>query len=58
MSEPTGNVVIADIFERKDVEKYEEKFKEYFSIEKKEVITFNVKHAMNLDTPRIEKIVN
>ena len=31
--------------------------KEYFTIEKKEIITFNVNHAMNLDKPRIEKIV-
>jgi hypothetical protein len=31
--------------------------KEYFFIEKKEIITINVKYAMNLDKQRIEKIV-
>lgn len=58
MQEPNGNLIVADIFEKKDIEKYEQKFKEYFNIEKKEVITFNVKHAMDLDKQRVEKIVN
>ena len=37
----------------------EEKFtKEHdFAIHKKEVITFNVKHAMQLDKARIEKLI-
>jgi hypothetical protein len=28
-----------------------------FTINKKEIITFNVKHAMQLDKPRVEKLI-
>ncbi len=51
--------MIADIFEKKDVEKMEAlMINEHYFIEKKEVLTINVKHAMNLDKPRIEKLVH
>lgn len=52
-----GNFIVCDIFAKRNIEKIESKFKEYFYIEKKEVITINVKHAMNLDRQRIEKII-
>jgi hypothetical protein len=58
MYEPSGSFVIADIFNKKDIDNIESKFRDYFAIEKKEVITINVKHAMNLDKPRIEKIIH
>lgn len=51
-----GSFVIADIFDKKDTDRLESIFKEYFIIEKKEIITINVKHAMNLDKTRIDKI--
>lgn len=59
LDETQGSFVIADLFEKKDIERIENNiFKEQnFFIEKKDVITFNVKHAMNLDKPRVEKIV-
>jgi 2-polyprenyl-3-methyl-5-hydroxy-6-metoxy-1,4-benzoquinol methylase len=43
-----GSLVIADTFDKKDMQKIEAKFTEdhEFFIHKKEVITFNVKHAM------------
>ena len=43
-----GSLVIADAFEKKDLQKIEGKFTQDhdFFIHKKEVITFNVKHAM------------
>ena len=58
--EEGGSFILADIFEKKETEqtRLEAMMKEYFTIEKKEIITINVKHAMNLDKPRIEKIVN
>jgi hypothetical protein len=28
-----------------------------FNINKKEIITFNVKHALQLDKPRVEKLI-
>lgn len=53
-----GQLVIADVFEKSTLEKVENRFAELgFAISKKEVITFNVKHAMQLDKPRIEKMI-
>ncbi|CDW84341.1 UNKNOWN [Stylonychia lemnae] len=52
-----GSFVIADIFEKKDIERTETLFKEFFEIEKKEVITINVKHSINLDKPRAERLL-
>ena len=54
-----SSLIIADAFEKTDIELIEAKFtKEHdFAIHKKEVITFNVKHAMQLDKPRIEKLI-
>lgn len=56
----TGNssLIVADIFKRRDIEKVEKIFSEYFIIEKKDVITFNAKHALNLDKPRVEKVIS
>jgi hypothetical protein len=58
MEETNGSFVIADIFDKREVEKIEAQFKEYFSVQKKEIITHNVKHAMQLDKPRIEKLIS
>lgn len=54
-----GTFVIADTFYKSDIDKIEDKFtKEHgFYIHKKEVITFNVRHAMQLDKPRVEKMI-
>ena len=54
-----GSLVIADTFEKSDLEKVEAKFAQdhEFFIHKKEVITFNVRHAMQLDKPKIEKLI-
>ena len=52
-----GNLIIADIFEKKDIERIESLFKENYTIEKKDIITINVKHSMNLDKPRIERLL-
>lgn len=49
--------VIADVFEKSEIETIEAKFSSIFTIQKKEVITFNVKHAMQLDKPRVEKMI-
>lgn len=49
--------MIADIFDKRDIEKTENLFKELFIVDKKEVLTINVKHAMKLDKPRIERLV-
>jgi hypothetical protein len=57
LDDTNGSIVIADIFEKRDIERMESMFKDHFVLEKKEIITINVKHAMNLDKPRIEKIV-
>lgn len=57
LEEKGGSFIICDIFNKRDIENTETLFKHYFEIEKKEVITINVKHAMSLDKPRIEKIV-
>jgi len=53
-----GNFVIADIFEKREIKSIEKIIKHFFVIEKKEIITINVKHSMSLDKPRIEKLVN
>lgn len=58
LAEPNGNFIIADVFDKKDSEKIESLMKEYFIVEKKESITINVKHAMNLDKERVENIVS
>lgn len=54
-----SSLVIADTFEKKDLQWIEDKFTQdhEFFIHKKEVITFNVKHAMQLDKGRIEKLI-
>ena len=57
LNEQTGYFVVADIFEEKSIARTESLMNEYFSIEKKEIITINVKHAMNLDKERVENIV-
>lgn len=49
--------VIADVFDKTETETIEAKFSSIFTIQKKEVITFNVKHAMQLDKPRVEKMI-
>lgn len=52
-------MVIADAFEKSAVERVETDFIEAgFIIQKKEVITFMVKHAMQLDKPRVEKMIS
>ena len=57
--EVSSSLVIADIFEKQDIEKIERSFINHgYSLHKKEVITFNVKHAMQLDKPRVEKIIS
>jgi hypothetical protein len=64
LAESQGTLVVADIFERTGSRDpcpphAEQLFAAAgFAIEKKEVITINVKYAMNLDKPRIEKIVS
>ena len=53
-----GSLVIADAFDKSDVEAVESLFRQTgLGISKKEVITFNVKHAMQLDKPRVEKMI-
>ena len=49
--------MVADIFDEKDIMRTESIMNEYFSIEKKEIITINVRHAMNLDKERVENII-
>lgn len=40
------------------MEKTEQVFQEAgYKVEKKDVLTFNVKHAMNLDKPRLERLI-
>lgn len=55
-----ASFVIADSFEKGEVSRIESKFtaENNFVISKKEVITFNVKHSMQLDKPRIEKMIS
>jgi hypothetical protein len=55
----SSSIVIADVFAKSEIEGYEKTFgSSGFKIQKKEVITFNVKHAMQLDKPRVEKYIN
>lgn len=49
IDEQSGMFVIADIFYKKDIKKLEKMFKKHFNIDKKEILTCNVKHAMTLD---------
>ncbi len=54
-----GSIVFTDAFEKVDISTLEEKFAQSeFAINKKEVITFNVRHAMQLDKTRIEKLIS
>ncbi len=58
---PSASFVIADSFYKNEVANIESKFiseENGFVISKKEVITFNVKHSMQLDKPRIEKMIS
>lgn len=51
--------MIADAFERTDIERIETGFADAgFLVQKKEVITFMVKHAMQLDKSRVEKMIS
>lgn len=49
--------MVADLFDEKQIPRVESIMNEYFQIEKKELITINVRHAMNLDKERVENIV-
>ena len=54
----TGEFVIGDIFDKSQIPELESLFLRHgFNINKKEIITFNVKHAMQLDKPRVEKLI-
>ena len=56
-----ASFVIADSFDKSEVATIESKLASLengFVISKKEVITFNVKHSMQLDKPRIEKMIS
>ena len=56
-----ASFVIADSFDKSEVAAIESKLASIengFVISKKEVITFNVKHSMQLDKPRIEKMIS
>ena len=58
---PTASFVIADSFDKTEIANNERKLSSEengFVISKKEVITFNVKHSMQLDKPRIEKMIS
>lgn len=58
---PSASFVIADSFDKNEIANIESKFSSEengFVISKKEVITFNVKHSMQLDKPRIEKMIS
>ena len=57
LEEQNGYFVVADIVDEKDIARTESIMNEFFSIEKKEIITINVRHAMNLDKERIETII-
>jgi len=54
----SGKLIIADFFENTQIKTVESLLKKHFFIEKKEQITFQVKHAMSLDKPRIDKIAS
>ena len=58
---PNASFVIADSFDKNEVANIESRLASQengFVISKKEVITFNVKHSMQLDKPRIEKMIS
>lgn len=58
---PAASFVIADSFDKSEVASIESRLAcedNGFVISKKEVITFNVKHSMQLDKPRIEKMIS
>ena len=57
MNKNMGSFIIADIFNKKEVKETEILLRKYFHIEKKEIITVNVKYAMQLDMPRIDKLI-
>lgn len=44
-----GYFVLCDMFNKEELPELEELLQKYFIIDKKEVITVNVKHAMSLD---------
>jgi hypothetical protein len=54
-----GSIVIVDAFDKADIERVEAGFTKdtELQIQKKEVITFGVKHAMQLDKPRVERLI-
>ena len=55
---PHSSLVIADLFPKAALPSLEALFtSSNFLVHKKEVITFNVKHALNLDKPRVAKIL-
>ena len=55
----TGEFVIGDIFDKSQIPELESLFLTHgFNINKKEIITFNVKHALQLDKPRVEKLIS
>eukprot|EP00347_Sterkiella_histriomuscorum_P022129 403331581 len=53
-----GSLVIADIFDKQTLPEIERLFSSLYRIDRQESITINVKHSMNLDKPRIEKLIN
>ena len=54
----TEEFVIGDIFDKSQIPELESLFLRHgFTINKKEIITFNVKHALQLDKPRVEKLI-
>lgn len=58
-NDSSASLVIADIFDKQEIDSVEQAYLEAgFTINKKEVITFNVKYAMQLDKPRVEKYIN
>eukprot|EP00347_Sterkiella_histriomuscorum_P016166 403354232 len=58
IEENNGSVIIVDIFYKKDLERMETIFKDaLYQIEKKEILTINVKHSMNLDKSRSERLI-
>ena len=56
---PHSSLVITDLFPKAALPSLERLFSSaHFSVHKKEVITFNVKHALNLDKPRVSKLLS
>lgn len=49
LEEPDGTFVIADIFDNREMEYAENCFKKYFFLQKKQIITPNIKHSMTFD---------